>query len=63
MKTHEPGQPLELPSLGGESAGPRAAPGDQAPAAPAAAPPGAPPPPPPTLNVAPPARNVEKIEH
>jgi len=70
MKTHEPGQPLELPSLGGESTGPRAAPGEQAPAAPAGAPaaappggPATPPPPPPTLNVAPPARNVEKIEH
>jgi general secretion pathway protein D len=63
MKTHEPGQPLELPSLGGDS--PTA---PRSPEAPAAAPAAAPasttptPPPPPTLNVAPPARNVEKIE-
>jgi general secretion pathway protein D len=72
MKTHEPGQPLELPSLGGESSGapsqpniqtgaapqaPPAAPGAAAPALPAGLPP-----PPPMLNVAPPARNVEKIE-
>jgi general secretion pathway protein D len=55
MKTHEPGQPLELPSLGGDATPPGAA------APPAAAPP-APPVVPPTLNVAPPARNVEKIE-
>jgi general secretion pathway protein D len=65
MKTHEPGQPLELPSLGGDSpAGPHSP--DQVPAAPppAVAPPqpAASPSAPPTLNVAPPARNVEKIE-
>jgi general secretion pathway protein D len=59
MKTHEPGQPLELPSLGADSLG-----GPQGPVAapPAAAPPAAPATPPPTINVAPPARNVEKIE-
>ncbi len=64
MKTHEPGQPLELPSLGGDSSAPKAP--EQAPAAaPAAAPPAAPgaqPAAPPALNVAPPPRNVEKIE-
>jgi general secretion pathway protein D len=71
MKTHEPGQPLELPSLGGEGAGPPIQPNVQTGAAPQAppvmaappgTPPGAPPAPPPMLNVAPPARNVEKIE-
>jgi general secretion pathway protein D len=66
MKTHEPGQPLELPSLGGDSLAPKT--GEPAAAAPPGAagpafvPPGVSPPPPPTLNVAPPARNVEKIE-
>jgi general secretion pathway protein D len=69
MRTHEPGQPLELPTTmdPGTPAGPLpgsaqppsvqppvpGAPGSAAPIAPA---------PPPTLNVAPPARNVERIE-
>jgi general secretion pathway protein D len=70
MKTHEPGQPLELPApVIGPAAAPPAA--GAAPAAPAAAgqpaqaappPPALPAPPPPTLNVTPPARNVERIE-
>jgi general secretion pathway protein D len=62
MKTHSPGQPLELPlpigdgggmtRRGGPAPTPAApAPGDTAPAAPA-----------PSLNVAPPARSFEKIE-
>jgi general secretion pathway protein D len=84
IKTHFPGNPLELPApvnrLGPAPAAPRtaAAPafGPPIPAPPVPGPPGAPgaaapvsppppalpPPPPPTLNVAPPARNVEKIE-
>jgi general secretion pathway protein D len=65
MKTHEPGQPLELPAPvgapGASSAGAPAPPAGQPPAAPPAAP-AAPPPPPPTLNVAPPVRNIERIE-
>jgi general secretion pathway protein D len=64
MKTHEPGQPLELPSpIGGGVTGTSAArpgPAGNAPAEQGA--PNLPPPPPPGLNVAPPARNVEKIE-
>ena len=64
LKTHEPGQPLELPAPVGTPPAAPAAPA--APGAPPAAappvPPGLPPPPPPTLNVAPPARNVERIE-
>jgi general secretion pathway protein D len=55
MKTHEPGQPLELPSTVG-SPGPRGA------ATPGAVPPPASPAAPPTLNVKPPIRNLEKIE-
>jgi general secretion pathway protein D len=87
MRTHVPGQPLELPTtVGPASATPprSAAPAPGAgptPGAPTPAPPGAPapptvggagtqptppaappPPPPPALNVAPPARNVERIE-
>jgi len=61
MKTHEPGQPLELPTpVGGTTP---AAPGQLVPPAsgPGAGPPQAPPPPP-TLNVAPPVRNIERIE-
>jgi general secretion pathway protein D len=59
MKTHDPGQPLELPTPVKDQSGPTAAPGQQqAPPAPGAAPP----PPPPTLNVAPPVRNIERIE-
>ena len=63
MKTHEPGQPLELPSLGGDSSAPKA-PGKRrrgSRCGPRAAP-GAQPAAPPALNVAPPPRNVEKIE-
>jgi general secretion pathway protein D len=56
MKTHEPGQPLELPTpVEGLSPG-----------GPGPAQPGGPPqpaaPPPPTLNVTPPVRNLERIE-
>ncbi len=58
MKTHEPGQPLELPTQVG---GPSGAAGSSQPGA--TPPPGAAPaPPPPTLNVAPPVRNIERIE-
>ncbi len=61
MKTHEPGVPLELPSpamapAGNTTAAPapqQAAPAPQAP--PRAAPS-------PAINVAPPARNVERME-
>jgi general secretion pathway protein D len=66
LKTHEPGQPLELPApVGGptEAAPPAAAPAP-APAAPAAqpAPAGGQPAAPPPINVAPPPRSVEKVE-
>jgi general secretion pathway protein D len=69
VKTHEPGQPLELPgplSVDGTTApggapddapAPRTRPGERASASDRS------PPPPATLNVAPPARNVEKTEH
>ncbi len=76
LKTHEPGQPLELPmpvSSGGGGAA--AAPAAPAAAAAAPTPPPAPtgfgappapnlppPPPPPALNVTPPPRSVERIE-
>jgi len=61
LKTHDPGQPLELPAPAsvGSSGGAPGVPGVAAPA-PAAAP--AAPAPPPTLNVAPPPRSVEKME-
>ena len=59
MKTHEPGQPLELPSLGAATP---PAPGGAARRPRRPPPRRAAPPPPPTLNVAPPARNVEKME-
>jgi general secretion pathway protein D len=72
VRTHEPGQPLELPApVGGPTPGapatPALAPGAAPPPPPpvgvsAPPPPSLPPPPPPTLNVAPPARNVERIE-
>ncbi len=61
VKTHDPGQPLELPA-------PTTGSPDDAPAPPPAgsptpvSPPGAPTPPPPNLNVAPPPRNVERME-
>jgi general secretion pathway protein D len=61
IKTHDPGQPLELPapaSAGSSGGAPSAA--SAAAPAPAAAPPA--PAPPPTLNVAPPPRSVEKME-
>jgi general secretion pathway protein D len=71
VRTHEPGQPLELPApVGGPAPGAPATPA-LAPGAARATPPvgvsappapSLPPPPPPTLNVAPPARNVERIE-
>jgi general secretion pathway protein D len=57
MKTHEPGQPLELPTqVGGPS------PGGPVPGQPGGGPPPPGAPPPPTLNVAPPVRNLERIE-
>lgn len=66
IKTHEPGQPIDLPASPSE-------PGEvppqgtlnmaPAPAAPASSPPASAPPPPPALNVAPPPRNVEKLEN
>jgi general secretion pathway protein D len=67
LKTHEPGQPLELPAPVG---GAETAPAPAAPAAPAAPPAAAPAPanqanPPggqPPVNVAPPPRSVEKLE-
>lgn len=69
MKTHEPGQPLELPSpvgapgaAGTTAAGARPTPAGNAPAEQGAPNLPPPPPPPPGLNVAPPVRNVEKIE-
>jgi general secretion pathway protein D len=76
IRTHEPGQPLELPTTigpgaatpprpaGAPAAGAPAAGAPPAPGTPATnpAPPPAAAPPPPTLNVAPPPRNVERIE-
>src|SRR5580658_7253344 len=67
IKTHEPGQPLELPAPinGSEAAAPPGTP--QPAAAPAAAPAAQPAPAggpaaPPPINVAPPPRSVEKVE-
>jgi general secretion pathway protein D len=62
MKTHEPGQPLELPAPPSSSSGTNAA--GPSPPPQGGAPPAAnqPPPPPATLNVAPPARNLERQE-
>jgi general secretion pathway protein D len=63
MKTHPPGKPLELPTSIGST--PPNAPQPAAPAAPNGAqqpPVPTPAPPPPTLNVAPPVRNIERIE-
>ncbi len=74
LKTHEPGQPLELPMPVGEArtpAGtapltlPPSAPPTAAAPAQGAAPPAPnlpPPPPPPTLNVMPSPRSVDKVE-
>ncbi len=64
MKKHEPGQPLELPSLGSDSgSAPGAAPGGpQQPGNPAAPPSPQQAAPPPALNVAPPQRSLEKQE-
>jgi general secretion pathway protein D len=57
VKTHEPGQPLEMPShAAGGGARPGAGP------MPAGAPGAIPPPPPPQINVAPAGRNLERIE-
>jgi general secretion pathway protein D len=61
IKTHEPGQPLELPGpvrAGARSEGPANAPGTPAPPAPAT--PGRTPPP--NINVTPPVRNIERQE-
>lgn len=59
VKTHEPGQPLELPAPGSgggpRSAFPAGAPSVGAPAAPPAAPP--------TINITPPVRMLERVEH
>jgi general secretion pathway protein D len=74
IKTHEPGQPLELPgpiTVDGmttapeENAAPARAPRSTTERAAAGGPAAVDrsPPPPATLNVAPPARNVEKTEH
>jgi general secretion pathway protein D len=69
MIRHEPGQPIELPMTstppGTAPAPPPGAPPTPPPQGGAAPPPPAPPvapPPPPTLNVAPPARNIERLE-
>jgi general secretion pathway protein D len=61
MKTHSPGQPLELPLPIGEAGGGMTRNGGPAPA-PAAPAPGETAPATPALNVAPPARSFEKIE-
>jgi general secretion pathway protein D len=65
VKTHEPGQPLELPApVGGAESAPAPAPAPPPAPAPAPAAPGSPAAQPgaPPLNVAPPPRSVEKIE-
>jgi general secretion pathway protein D len=72
VKTHEPGQPLELPMpvssepSAGSPAAPAPAPAQAAaPAGSAAAPPAPslpPPPPPPALNVTPAPRSVDRVE-
>lgn len=61
VKTHEPGQPLELPAPAANAPDdvPAAAPAAASPA-PGTAPPA--PAPPPTLNVAPPPRSIERME-
>ncbi len=52
-RTHDPGEPIEMPAAGrGDGDG-----NDTAPAAAAGAPP------PPNLNVSPPNRNIERVEH
>ena len=61
LKTHEPGQPLELPgplNPGANAAGTPGAPPPPAGGPPAGGPPGGPPP----LNVSPPPRGVERQE-
>ncbi len=69
LRTHEPGQPLDLPepidtSDAADAASPTATPPTGAPPPNAAvpAPPNLPPPPPPTLNVVPPPRSIERME-
>jgi len=66
LRTHEPGQPLELPEPidTSEAASPTATPPTGAPPPNAAvpAPANLPPPPPPTLNVVPPPRSIERME-
>jgi general secretion pathway protein D len=54
-KTHDPGEPIEMPAASHD--------GDSADATPAGAPGGPSAPPPPNLNVSPPARNIERVEH
>jgi general secretion pathway protein D len=72
LRTHEPGQPLDLPEpldtsdhVGGAPASaPAATPptGAPPPSQGVPPPPNLPPPPPPTLNVAPPQRSIERME-
>ncbi len=67
VRTHEPGQPLELPIAPGSGGGaasdkPSISTAPPVLLAPGAVPAGQLPAPPPTLNVAPPARNIERIE-
>ena len=54
IKTHEPGEPIEMPAASHGD-------GDSGDATPATGAPAAPPPP--NLNVNPPARNIERVEH
>ena len=54
IKTHEPGEPIEMPGVGGGDTP------DTASGGAAAAPP---PPPTPNLNVSQPARNIDRVEH
>jgi len=65
MKTHEPGQPLELPTALGSGGGSQAPNGPAPPAATSAAPAVIAPPPPaqaPTLNIGPQSRSINKVE-
>jgi general secretion pathway protein D len=60
VRTHEPGQPLELPAPA--TGGPGTTAAESRPGAPQLTPAVNPAPPPANLNVAPPPRNVEKLE-
>jgi general secretion pathway protein D len=60
-RTHDPGQPIEMPQ-GRRPPGGAAAPGAPGAAAAPGAPPGAPAAPP-NLNIAPPPRTLDKVEH